>query len=299
MNNQTLFPPDVPVVDSHVHFWDPKQLRYGWFNGTSLDRAFLPGDLRTAASGLPVEQIVFVEAGAHPADNIREVSWVAGFGEENPRIGAIVANAALEDGVEAENTLARLMASPLVKGVRRNLQGEATDYCLQASFVAGVRLLSRWNLSFDVCIRHEQLPAATELAQRCSDVLFILDHIGKPAIAKGILDPWRDHLRDFAALPNTVCKLSGLVTEADRANWTPDDLRPYVEHVIACFGWERVMYGSDWPVATLATEYGRWATTLLELTKNCTVSERRALFADNARRVYRLPSMSAPLPVGG
>jgi L-fuconolactonase len=127
-----------------------------------------------------------------------------------------------------------------------------------------------------------------ELVRQLPEVNFILDHIGKPAIKEGRLDPWREHITALAAQPNVVCKVSGLVTEADHTAWTADDVAPYVAHVLAAFGEDRVLFGSDWPVATLASSYRRWVETLDTLTSHLSPAARRKLWAENARRVYRL-----------
>lgn len=284
-----VFPADVPIIDSHVHFWNPETFRYDWLSGTALlNRAYLPADYARACEGLPVESVVFVEAGGGNGNPIGEASWVAGL-DGPPQISAIVAHAPLEDGANVEETLSRLASAPRVKGIRRNIQGEQdNDFCARPAFVESVRLLHKYNLSFDVCCRHDQLSQVTELVRQCPDVSFVLDHIGKPAIKNGTVDPWRKHLRKLSELPNVVCKLSGLATEADRERWTMEDLRPYVDHVLACFGFDRVLYGSDWPVALLATSYKLWVGTLYALTENCSINERRSLFAGNTRRVYRI-----------
>ena len=136
---------------------------------------------------------------------------------------------------------------------------------------------------------HHQLPAVIELVCRCPDTRFILDHFGKPGIKAGLLDPWREHIRALAALPNVNCKLSGLITEADHAAWTIDQLRPYVDHVLATFDTSRVLFGGDWPVAKLAGAYPRWLDTARQLVSHVSPAGQDAIFAGNARRAYRLP----------
>jgi L-fuconolactonase len=128
----------------------------------------------------------------------------------------------------------------------------------------------------------------TALARRCPDVTIVLDHLGKPDIARNLLDPWRADLSALATRPNVVCKLSGLTTEADHDAWTPEDLRPYLEHALACFGPERCLVGSDWPVATLATSYEGWFDVLLDFLADLPQPEREAILAGNASRVYGL-----------
>ena len=280
----------LPIIDAHVHFWDPERLSYPWLLGVpAINRRFTPEEYRSATAGVPITGIVFVQADVAPEHSLAEVEWVAELARNEPRIKAIVAFAPLEDGEPVAGTLEELSSQPLVRGIRRLIQSEPDPaFCLRGGFVAGVRALARYDLSFDICIRSTQLESAIELVRRCPDVRFILDHIGKPDIAGGELEPWKALIAQLAALPNVVCKLSGLVTEADHASWTPEDLRPYIGHVIECFGFDRLMYGSDWPVVTLASDYDRWAATLQAEVAGCSPAEQRRLFHDNARLTYRL-----------
>ena len=145
--------------------------------------------------------------------------------------------------------LVALAQFPLVKGVRRNLQSETdANFCLRPDFIAGVHALAEFDFSFDLCVAHYQLPAVTELVRCCPEVCFILDHCGKPAIREQIFEPWAGQMILLAALPNVACKISGLLTEANLANWKASEVQPYVRHAIHCFGFNRVLFGGDWPV---------------------------------------------------
>jgi L-fuconolactonase len=280
--------PDFFITDTHVHLWDPARLRYGWLSGDLARPHGLP-EFDAARGKIAVGTIVFVEAGAHADDALAEAEWVTTLAAKEPRIKAIVANASLEKGDAVEPHLESLARLPLVRGVRRLLQGEAdARYCLRPPFVEGVRRLPRHHFSFDICIKHWQLAAAVELVRACPDVTFILDHIAKPDIKAGTMEPWRAEMKRMAEMPNVWCKMSGLVTEADYTKWTPDDLRPYVEHVISCFGWNRTFFGSDWPVVTLASPYVRWAETLWNLIGEASADEKRAFFTENGKKAYRL-----------
>lgn len=283
--------PDYAIVDTHVHFWDPGLLDYGWLKGdVTLGRRFDPSDYRCACGeAVDVDCIVFVQADAARGQGVAEAEWVAGLAGVDPRIQAIVAFAALEDGDCVRDELERLAGIPMVRGVRRLLQSEPdVDFCLRPGFVAGVRALAEVGLSLDVCIRHHQLAGVIELVKQCPDVWFILDHIGKPNIREEVLDPWRVELQALAQLPNVYCKLSGLVTEADHGRWTREELEPYIAHVIECFGFERVAFGSDWPVATLASEYPRWVEALTWALRGCSADEMRKVFRNNGLAFYRL-----------
>ncbi|TMF50335.1 MAG: amidohydrolase [Chloroflexi bacterium] len=281
----------LPIVDAHVHLWNPEQFSMPWLADIPrLNRPYGLQDYREQTQGLPIIVMVYVEVGVEAQEALREAHYVAGLAREEPRLQAIVAAAPVERGVAVREHLESLVAiSPLIKGVRRNLQDEAEpDFCLHPDFVAGVRLLAEYNLSFDLCIKHWQLPYVTELVRRCPDTAFILDHLGKPGIKQQLLDPWQVDLRALAELPNVVCKISGMVTEADHEGWQPTDLEPFINVVLDAFGEERVLFGSDWPVALLASPYHRWYETLEALTAGLPVSARRKLWAGNAQRFYRV-----------
>lgn len=281
--------PALPLIDTHVHLWDRSVVQLAWTQGHQvLERDFRPADFREACAGIEVEGIVFVEAAVDPGCHLAEAAWVAEQAVANPWIGAMVAHAPLHLGQAATADLERLSQHAALRGIRRLIQGEAVDFCLQPAFVEGVKLLPRFDLHFELCIYHPQLGATVELVRRCPEVRFILDHIGKPGIEDGLMEPWASQLRELARLDNVVCKMSGLVTEADHAAWTREQLRPYIDHVIDCFGFDRVLFGSDWPVQRLASPYGRWVETLDWALQACSADELRKLYRDNAIRFYRL-----------
>jgi L-fuconolactonase len=282
---------NFPIVDTHLHLWDPGYLRYPWLDEIPmLNRPHLLDDYDRATGPVQVEKMVFLQCEADFAQFMAEAEWVTGLAQTDPRIAGMVPWAPLEKGEGAKMDLERLAANPLVKGVRRIIQFEPDiDFCLRPDFVRGVQLLADYNLSFDICINHKQLANTIKLVAQCPNVPFILDHIGKPDIKNHLLDPWRQEIEKLAGFPNVWCKMSGLVTEADHANWTRDDLKPYIDHVIDTFGFDRVMYGGDWPVATQATTYPRWVETLEWAVQGCSTAELHKLFHDNAIAFYRLP----------
>lgn len=283
--------PDLPIIDAHVHLWDPEHFRMGWLdNNAILDKPYSLADYRQHTAGVEIEAFVYLQVEVEPAYGLLEAAWAAARAAEDPRLRAIVTWAPTEFGEQSRAYLDALVAtSPLVKGIRRLIQGEPDpEFCLRPRFVRGVQLLADYGLSFDLCITHEQLPATIGLVAQCPDIPFVLDHIGKPDIRAGLLDPWREQIAQLAAYPNVSCKLSGMVTEADHAVWTPDDLAPYVAHIVASFGEDRIMYGGDWPVAFQASPYPRWVATLDALIADLAPIAKRKLWAENARRFYRL-----------
>jgi len=280
----------LPVVDSHVHLWNPAQLRYSWLDGLpALNRAFLPADFATASVNSNVSKMIFVECGCEPSQSFAEVGWISSLAKFEPRLKGIVAHALLEKGESVRADLDTLAGCPLVKGVRRNLQGERdVDFCLRADFISGARLLADSGLTLDLCIRPDQLRAATELVRRIPQVNCVLDHFGKPNVRGKKIEPWAADLKTLAALPNVVCKLSGLTTEADLKHWRPDDLKFYFERALECFGFNRILFGGDWPVATLATSYERWLETVRGFFSFATENDCVKLFQTNAERTYRV-----------
>jgi L-fuconolactonase len=194
----------------------------------------------------------------------------------------------LEQGNEARRILDELAQMPLVKGVRRLIQSEAPGFATQPAFVAGVQALSDYGFSFDICILHHQLGDALHLVKQCPEVDFVLDHLGKPDAKTPLFEPWARQISELAQFPRVYCKLSGLVTEADHQRWTRADLKPYIDHVIAAFGVNRVMYGGDWPVSLLATTYREWVETLRWATADLDSDDQNKLFYQNAQRFYKL-----------
>ncbi len=282
---------DLTIVDAHVHLWELNQFPRPWLGSLpALNRPCGPANYQEQTTGLPIAGLVYVETAVAPAYGLLEAQWAISLAETEPRLLGVVAAAPLDDGLQVRQYLEALASlGPVVKGVRRNLQDEYDpEFCLRRDFVAGVRLLETYGFSFDICIRHDQLPAVTALVRECPTVSFVLDHLGKPAVRERQLDPWQDQFASLAELPNVACKLSGLVTEADWQQWRPEDLAPYVSHALDVFGPDRVLFGSDWPVMTLASSYQRWVETLVQLTSHLSEQDRQRLWGDNTCHWYRL-----------
>lgn len=284
--------PDFPIIDAHLHLWNPSRFRIPWLDeDTLLGKPYELPTYHAHTQGVEIGAMVYLEVDVKPAYALLEARWVAEQARAmDPRIQGIVAHAPVEDGECVRSYLNALVElGSAIKGVRRLIQGEADpDFSSQPGFVRGAQILAEYGLSFDICIRHTQLPSAIKLVSQCPDTAFILDHIAKPDIANHELDPWREHIRELAAYPNVVCKVSGLVTEADSQHWTPEDLAPYIQHVLESFEEDRVIFGGDWPVVLLASSYARWVETLDSLTTHLSSEARHKLWAENARRFYRL-----------
>jgi L-fuconolactonase len=282
--------PPFPIVDTHVHFWDTAQLRYPWLeNSTLLNRPYLPRDYDEAAGPVNVGKIVFVEAACADDQTQDEVDWVTALAKKEPRIQGIVANVPLEQGEAILPGLEALTANPLVKGIRRFfLTQKEAPHGLLPALAKGVQCLERFGLRFDLGLQRGQIPVAMELVRQCPNVRFMLNHIGVPDIKNNELDPWRQEIRTLAEFPNVFCKMSGAATVADHESWTPEDLKPAMEHVMECFGFERTVFGSDWPVMLLATGYPRWVAAAAWVVRGCSEAEKRRLFHDTAVDFYGL-----------
>lgn len=280
------------IVDAHLHLWDPQRLRYPWLeDNTMLNRPFLLDDFRRAASGCDVQAMVFVQCEAEPAACFDEAAWVARLAEDEPRLAALVAWAPLEKGPSVRDDLGRLARHQLLRGIRRIIQFEPDPrFCLRPEFIAGVRTLAEFGLSFDICTDWSRLPHVVQFAAAVPEVPMVLDHIGKPPVAEGTLEPWASDLRALAGLPHVWCKISGVATEACHDSWSEEQLQRYIAVAIDAFGFDRIMFGGDWPVATQAIDYLRWIEVLERMFERASAQQRDSFWRQNAIRFYRLAS---------
>jgi L-fuconolactonase len=283
--------PPRAIVDTHLHLWDPSHFRISWLDGnTTLQHTYLADEFAQHSAGVDVAACVYLEVAVDAPYSYLEAVYINQLAHQMPQIQGIVAASPVEYGEQARAYYAALRAiGPRIKGVRRLFQGESDpNYAMRPNVIAGVQALAAYDLSFDICVFHPQLPAVVELVRQCPNVQFILDHVGKPDIKGGQLQPWMRHIEALAAHPNVVCKLSGMTTEADHQHWTIEDLRPYSDHVFAAFGEDRVLFGGDWPVSLQSTTYGAWVDTVESLISHHSADAQRKFWSGNARRVYRL-----------
>jgi L-fuconolactonase len=282
--------PDFPIIDSHVHLYDPALLSYPWLRGNAvLDQPSLMRRFDAERGGVEVEALVFVEVAVERGQHIEEAARIEALAAVDPRIAAIVAHAPVDKGEGVGADLDALAANSRLRGVRRLIQGEVDPgICLAPDFIAGVRQVGERGLVFDLCVKHWAMVFVIELVRRCPEVTFVLDHIGKPGIALGLREPWWSQIAELAALPNVVCKLSGVITEADHGAWGEADLAPYIARTLDCFGCERVMFGSDWPVSELTHRYADWVAIVDRALEPYGEAGRRAVFRETAIRSYSL-----------
>lgn len=283
--------PGFPLVDAHLHIWDPHHLRYPWLEAfPSLQKRFLVDDYDRAAAPYEVAQMVFVQCECDHAQYLEEVEWVSEAAKKDPRIAGIVAWAPLEKGSDALRELEFLAENKLVKGVRCPIQHAADPitFARQPGLLKGIQLLADFDFSLDLCIHHTQISATIDIVRACPGVRFILDHLGKPDIRNGLFQPWAEEIQSLAKFPNVWCKISGMVTEAHPKLWRSVDLLPYLDHVLQCFGQDRVLFGGDWPVVNLASPLANWIETLDRLLDQLDTRERHCIYRTNAQTLYRL-----------
>lgn len=279
----------VLAVDSHVHFWDPARLSYPWLaESAELNRPFGPADFAGAVPE-PVEAI-FVEAGRLENQSAREVEWVRELAVTAPWIRGAVAHVPLDGPDRGREAIRACAADSFVVGVRHNVQDELPGFMRGAAFRAGLGMLGEAGLPFDACIRQHQMAELAEVVEACPQTLIVLDHLGKPLSAPPDAD-WRDALRRLARCENTVCKLSGLATEVG-SGARRQDVLAVLREALDAFGPERCLYGGDWPVMTLATDYRRWLGLVREALDGLAERDVEAVLRTNAMRVYRLDPRS-------
>jgi predicted TIM-barrel fold metal-dependent hydrolase len=277
------------IVDAHQHLWDLDLFHYAWLKDLPvLNQSFRMNDYCDATKGLAIEKSVHLEADVDEPFMVDETKHALQLADrsDNPLEGVVACGR--PESKDFKTYLERILGHPKLKGIRRILHTQPDDLGQSETFIENVNSLAGYGLSFDLCVLARQLPLAIRLVSRCPEVTFLLDHCGVPQVREKILDPWRANIHAIAKFPNIFCKISGLVAYADPHHWTAEDLRPYVDHAIECFGWERVMFGSDWPVCTLSASYRRWVEALVSLTRGAGEMNQKKLFQENAIRIYRL-----------
>ena len=249
-------------IDAHQHFWDLEKLSYSWMpaDPSPLRRTFLPADLAPILERNRFDGSIFVQATMADA----EAEWALALADANPFLKGVVAWTDLtSDRVGAR--LDALMRHPKFKGIRHPTHDEQdANWILRADVTSGLRELEARDIPFDLLLRPQHLPLVPELAARLPKLRMVIDHIAKPPIASGSLAGWDRDIANAASCPNVYCKLSGMITEADWTNWKPADLAPFVQHVLAVFPPDRLMFGSDWPVCLQA---GSWKQALAAFTQ--------------------------------
>ena len=290
---------EFAIVDTHQHLWDLSKFRLPWLkNAPALKRDYLKRDYRTATSNLgkfaggpgKIVKTVYMEVDLDPAQQSAEAEFVIDMcmHADNPMSAGVISGRPASEGFKKYIT--RFRDSAYIKGVRQVLHVEATPkgYCLDDKFIKGVRLLGVLNMSYDLCLRPGELLDGAKLIDACPDTRFILDHCGNANVQQKDHSQWKRDIAEVAKRKRVVCKVSGIVASAKKDKWTADDLAPIVNHVLDVFGPDRVMFGGDWPVCTLAATYAQWVEALRTIVKNRSPEQQRKLFHDNAVAFYDL-----------
>ena len=273
------------LVDAHQHFWQLADRNGAWPPPelAAIYRDFLPGDLAPLLEANGVARTVLVQS----MPNEDDTRFMLGLAERNPFIGGVVGWVDMK-APDAPARIAALAQDPMLKGLRPMLQDLDDDRWIDdAALDPAVDAMLRHGLRFDALVLPRHLPALLAFATRHPDLPIVIDHGAKPLIAQGVMAPWREDIARLAALPQVCCKLSGLVTEAG-PDWDVERLRPYVDHLVASFGPQRLIWGSDWPVLDLAGDYAGWIAASRALLAGLSDADRAAVFGGNARRFYRL-----------
>jgi L-fuconolactonase len=273
-------------IDAHHHLWRYSVEEYGWIDESMslLRRDFLPKDLTAVMASAGMDGSVAVQA----RQTMEETRWLLDLAEECPAIRGVVGWAPIA-GEEFPGVMEEFEHRPKLKGLRHVIQGEKDEnYILREDFNSGIRSMLGSGLVYDILIYERHLPQTIEFVDEHPEQVFVLDHVAKPLIREGVVEPWASRMRELAERENVWCKVSGMVTEADWGAWTLDGLRPYLDAVVEAFGVQRVMVGSDWPVCLVASEYGRWFEVLDKYFAGFSESERAAVFGGTAVEVYGL-----------
>jgi L-fuconolactonase len=273
-------------IDAHQHFWKYSPQEYDWIDDSmsALRRDFLPDDLSPELKSNGFDGSIAVQA----RQSLEETRWLLELAERTPQILGVVGWVDLRAS-DIRSQLKFLARNSKLVGVRHIVQSEPDDrFLLQPDFLRGIAVLEEFGLAYDILIYTKHLPVAIEFVQKFQRQRFVLDHLAKPPIKSGVIDTWARGIRQLAAFPNVYCKVSGLVTEADWRRWTPELIRPYLDVVFDCFGPERLMIGSDWPVCLAAASYSRAVELVKTYISERTPQSRAPVLGGNAARFYRI-----------
>jgi L-fuconolactonase len=273
-------------LDSHQHFWRYSPAEYGWISDamSAIRRDFLVPDLQAASAPSGITGSIAVQA----RQTLEETRWLLGLASHSDFVWGVVGWAPLCD-FEARELLEEMAQNRKLRAVRHVLQDEPDErYMLREDFNRGISQLRPLGLAYDILIYERQLPQTIEFVDRHPEQIFILDHVAKPRIAAREFSPWRKNLAELARRPNVRCKLSGVVTEADHLTWSEADLWPYLEWALETFGPGRLMFGSDWPVMLVASDYGRWVNVVETLTSRLSQAEQDRIWSGTADEAYGL-----------
>jgi|BioPla2DNA2_1021312.scaffolds.fasta_scaffold18506_2 L-fuconolactonase len=273
------------MIDAHQHFWDQTKFHYSWLSSSQpvLNRDYLPQDLEPLAKEAGVLKTVVVQA----LPSAAETRWLLNITSGNDLVGGVVGWIDLKSPSVGDE-LNNLKKAPKLKGIRHQAEDELDrQWILQKDVLNGLQKVAQAGLSFDALLKHDQLWQLKVVLGCCPQLRIVIDHAAKPDIRQREFDSWAEDLKKASALP-VMCKFSGLFTEAEHKSWTQSDIEPYYRHILNVFGPERVMFGSDWPVSTMASDYQRTIDVSFSLCSGLTVGQREMIFHKNAQTFYKI-----------
>ncbi len=273
-------------IDAHQHFWRYNPDEYDWIDDSMacLRRDFLPEDLKTELQGAGFDGAVAVQT----RQTLEETRWLLELAGSCPHVLGVVGWVDLRSP-DVRSQLAQFAGNPKFLGVRHIVQSESNDrFLLEPEFLRGIAAIEGFDLTYDILIYPRHLPVAAEFVKRSPRQRFVLDHLAKPLIKSGSLQPWQSGIRELAQSTNVFCKLSGLVTEADWKNWKPSDFEPYLDVALESFGSDRLMIGSDWPVCKVAGSYSQVMNLVMDYLSRYPDDVREAILGGNAASFWKL-----------
>lgn len=273
------------IIDSHQHFWIYDSVRDSWIDETMrvIRKDFFPKDLKPILEANNVDGCIAVQAD----QSEKETEFLLECAQQNTFIKGVVGWVDLCDE-NIEERLIHFTKNKHLKGIRHIVQAEKDDFVLGKDFQRGISKLNTYNLVYDILVFPNQLESAIKLVEQFPNQKFVLDHIAKPQISKGLNEKWVKNIKQLAAFKNVACKISGMVTETDNFNWTPELFMPFLDTIVNAFGTKRIMFGSDWPVCLLAGEY----KSILQIIENyfidSTEEDMQMIMGGNAIKIYNL-----------
>jgi predicted TIM-barrel fold metal-dependent hydrolase len=283
---------DTPILDTHQHLIYPEKWRYSWTSEVPAlaGRAFRYEDYVDLIDGSGIAGTIFMEAAPDDPHGQAEARFVCTELSQRPGslIRGVIATCRPEQPSDDFRAYIDSVRHPKLVGFRRILHVLPDDLPRRPGFADNVRWLGSQGFAFDLCFLARQLPIAIELASKCPDTRLILDHCGVPDIAGGAVDPWRQHIREIARLPNVACKISGVLAYCKPDDATLEAVKPCVDHCIECFGPDRLVWGSDWPVVLMTSSLPEWIDITRRLVASLSEAEQRKVLHDNAARIYRV-----------
>lgn len=274
------------MIDAHQHFWKYTPERHGWIgeNMSNIRRDFLPDELQQMYREHGIDGCVGVQVNQDEDDN----EFFLELSRKHAFIKGLVAWVDFTKG-DIQERLSYYSEQKVVKGFRHLIQEEkAPEFCLREDFCRGISLLKQFDFSYDILVKHYQLGAVLKFVAKFPNQRFIIDHIAKPDIASHNISGWEKNMRAIAKHQNVLCKLSGMVTEADFKNWKYDDIIPYIDVVLESFGTSRLVYGSDWPVCLAAASYEKQLDVVKKAIEKLSANEKKQILGENAVRFYKL-----------